>query len=84
MTKGAKFPKLLEPGYIGPVKTRNRMIKTGALTGFSGQEDNKRVNETVKSYYEAIARGGIGLLIIESPVSDSQRLARRPKALIEF
>jgi 2,4-dienoyl-CoA reductase (NADPH2) len=81
MTKGAKFPKLLEPGYIGPVKTRNRMIKTGALTGFSGQEDNERVNDTVKSYYEAIARGGIGLLITESPVSDYPRGTRRKKRM---
>jgi 2,4-dienoyl-CoA reductase (NADPH2) len=81
MTKGTKFPRLLEPGYIGSVKTRNRMIKTGALTGFSGEKDDERVNDTVKSYYEAIARGGIGLLIIESPVSDYPRGTRRKKRM---
>jgi 2,4-dienoyl-CoA reductase (NADPH2) len=81
MNSGIKFPKLLEPGYIGPVKTRNRMIKTGALTGFPGEEDNERVNDKVKSYYEAIARGGIGLLIVESPVSDYPRGTRRKKRL---
>lgn len=81
MTKGTKFPKLLETGYIGLVKTRNRMIKTGALTGFSGEEENERVNDKVKFYYEAIARGGIGLLIIESPVSDYPKGTRRKKRM---
>jgi 2,4-dienoyl-CoA reductase (NADPH2) len=81
MTEGTKFPRLLEPGFIGPIKTRNRMIKTGALTGFSGEADNERVNDRVKSYYEAIARGGIGLLIVESPVSDYPRGTRRKKRM---
>ena len=29
-----KFEKLLEPGYIGKVRTRNRMIKTANGTSF--------------------------------------------------
>ena len=81
MAAGTKFPRLLEPGYIGSVKTRNRMIKTGALTGFSGEEDHERVNSRVKAYYEAIARGGIGLLVVESPVSDYPRGTRRKKRM---
>ena len=32
------FHKLLEPGYIGKVRTRNRMIKTGAGTSFIEQD----------------------------------------------
>jgi 2,4-dienoyl-CoA reductase (NADPH2) len=64
-----RFRKLLEPYHIGPVKTRNRMIKTGASTCYWHQDD-LRMTETVKAYYEALARGGVGLLIVEAPVID--------------
>jgi 2,4-dienoyl-CoA reductase-like NADH-dependent reductase (Old Yellow Enzyme family) len=30
MVTNSKFDKLLEPYHIGPVKTRNRIIKSGA------------------------------------------------------
>jgi 2,4-dienoyl-CoA reductase (NADPH2) len=64
-----QFEKLLEPGKIGPVKTRNRMIKTGAGT-FMWHEDELHMNENIKAYYESLARGGVGLLIVESPTID--------------
>ncbi|MEW6400628.1 MAG: FAD-dependent oxidoreductase [Chloroflexota bacterium] len=64
-----KFEKLLEPYYIGPVKIRNRMIKTGAST-LLWHDDELHMNKTVLAFYEAIARGGIGLLIVESPTID--------------
>ncbi len=64
-----KYPKLLEPFHIGPVKTRNRMVKPGAAMLYS-QEGELRMNERVKSFYEALAKGGVGLLIVESPVID--------------
>ena len=59
-----KFEKLLEPGYIGKVKTRNRMIKTGAGTSFV--EAGGFIGETIKNYYGALAMGGVGLIIVES------------------
>ena len=65
----AKFEKLLEPGYIGKVKTRNRMVKTGAGT-FMWHEDDTRMNKAALAYYESLARGGVGLLIVESPTID--------------
>jgi 2,4-dienoyl-CoA reductase (NADPH2) len=64
-----RFEKLLEPGHIGSVKTRNRIIKTGAGM-LMWHEDELQVNERVKAFYEAIARGGVGLLIVESPTID--------------
>ena len=64
-----RFEKLLEPHHIGPVKTRNRIVKTGAGM-FMWHEDELHMNETVKAFYEALARGGVGLLIVESPVID--------------
>jgi 2,4-dienoyl-CoA reductase (NADPH2) len=64
-----RFEKLLEPYHIGPVKTRNRMIKTGASSLY-WHEDELHMNKTILAYYEAIARGGIGLIIVESPTID--------------
>ena len=64
-----KFPKLLEPGYIGKVKTRNRIIKTGAGL-MMWHEDETAMNPAVLAFYESLARGGVGLLIVESPTID--------------
>jgi 2,4-dienoyl-CoA reductase (NADPH2) len=58
------FQKLLEPGFIGKVKIRNRMIKTGAGTSFV--EKGGYIGETIKNYYGSLARGGVGLIIVES------------------
>jgi 2,4-dienoyl-CoA reductase (NADPH2) len=70
-----KFEKLLEPGYIGKVKTRNRIVKTGAGT-FMWHEDETRMNKAILAYYESLARGGVGLLIVESPTIDYPAGAR--------
>jgi 2,4-dienoyl-CoA reductase (NADPH2) len=59
-----KFVKLLEPGQIGKIKTRNRLIKTA--NGTSLIEPSGYVGDRAIAYYEALARGGIGLLIVES------------------
>jgi len=70
-----QFEKLLEPGYIGPVKTRNRIVKTGAGV-MMWHEDETTMNARVMSYYESLARGGVGLLIVESPTIDYPSGAR--------
>ncbi|MDB9822223.1 NAD(P)-binding protein [Deltaproteobacteria bacterium] len=54
------YKKLLEPGYIGKVRTKNRMIKTGTHLGF--QDINGNLNEESVITYERLAKGGIGLL----------------------
>jgi 2,4-dienoyl-CoA reductase (NADPH2) len=59
-----KFQKLLEPSYIGKVKTRNRIIKTAQGSSFI--EPTGYVGEQAKAYYETMAKGGVGLLIVES------------------
>ncbi|MFC1928568.1 FAD-dependent oxidoreductase [Chloroflexota bacterium] len=76
MVASKRFEKLLEPGRIGSVKTRNRMIKTAAEMGFWSEEE-LHMNETVKAFYEAIAKGGIGLLTVETPTIDYPISARR-------
>jgi 2,4-dienoyl-CoA reductase (NADPH2) len=69
MSDNARYLKLLEPGKIGPVTTRNRIIKTGAGM-FMWHEDETSMNPSVLAFYEGIARGGVGLLIVESPTVD--------------
>jgi len=64
-----RFEKLLEPGRIGSVKTRNRIIKTGAGM-LMWHEDDLHMREEVKAYYESIARGGVGLLVVEPATVD--------------
>jgi 2,4-dienoyl-CoA reductase (NADPH2) len=65
----AKFEKLLEPGRIGSVKTKNRMVKSGAAARYWGAGMDQ-INDRGKFYYEALARGGIGLLMVEGPAID--------------
>ncbi len=61
-----RFEKLLEPGRIGSLRIKNRMIKSGAAARYWGDGENQ-VSDRIKHYYEAFARGGIGLVIVESP-----------------
>ncbi|MCZ7664653.1 MAG: FAD-dependent oxidoreductase [Thermoleophilia bacterium] len=63
------YAKLLEPAQIGSVRTRNRTVKTGASTCY-WHSDDVHMSEKAKAYYSALAKGGVGLLIVESPVVD--------------
>jgi len=63
MGSGARFEKLMQPGYIGRVRTRNLIIKTASGTGLV--EKDGTPGERAIAYYENIARGGVGLLIYE-------------------
>ena len=65
----AGFKKLLEPSSIGKVKTRNRIIKTGASMLY-WHENDISMNPDILAYYEALAKGGAGLIIVESPNID--------------
>jgi 2,4-dienoyl-CoA reductase (NADPH2) len=73
----SRFARLMEPGQIGGVKTRNRIIKTGAGTMLWNQ-DETHMNQVVLGFYEAFAKGGVGLLIVESPTIDYPYGARWP------
>jgi 2,4-dienoyl-CoA reductase (NADPH2) len=67
MADNLEFRKLLEPYHIGKVKTRNRIIKTASGTSFWNPGEH-RVTEKGKAFYEALAKGGVGLIIFESPI----------------
>lgn len=61
-----RFEKLLEPYHIGSVKTRNRIIKSAAGLQYWVQGDNP-VTKKALYFFDALARGGVGLIIMESP-----------------
>ena len=61
------FSRLLEPFHIGKVKTRNRIVKTASGTSLWSAGE-RRVTEKGKAFYEALARGGVGLIMVESPI----------------
>ncbi len=64
MTSNTRFAKLLEPSRIGSVRTRNRMIKPASGTGLV--EKDGTVGERMKDFYETMAKGGVGLIIVEN------------------
>jgi len=59
-----RFSKLLEPGRIGRVTTRNRIIKTANGTSYMDEDQN--VGPRQIAYYERLAKGGVGYLTVES------------------
>jgi len=59
----ARYEKLFEPGRIGSVRTKNRLIKTGSHPGFFPYEHGY-IPQAVKDYYGAMARGGVGLIVV--------------------
>ncbi len=59
-----RFAKLLEPGQIGRVRTRNRIIKTANGTSYMDEDQN--VGDRQIAYYERLAAGGVGYLTVES------------------
>ena len=63
MGEKAQFAKLMEPGRLGRVNTRNRIIKTAAGTGL--MEKDGTIGRTMIDFYETMAKGGCGLLIFE-------------------
>jgi 2,4-dienoyl-CoA reductase (NADPH2) len=65
MVAATKYPKLFEPGYIGTVKTRNRMLRMGASPGFVPYEGGY-VQQYYFDFFEAIAKGGIGLITVNA------------------
>jgi 2,4-dienoyl-CoA reductase (NADPH2) len=63
MADSMQFGKLLEPGRIGSLTTKNRIIKTAAGTGFT---TGGNITDRAVAYYETLAKGGVGLIIFEN------------------
>ena len=59
-----KLKKLFEPGRIGPLEIKNRIIKTA--NGTSYMDEDQTCGDRMIAYYERIAKGGVGFLVVES------------------
>jgi len=59
-----KFPKLCEPGKIGNLTIKNRMVVPAQGTNFAGP--NHEVTDRIIDYYVERAKGGAGLIVVEN------------------
>lgn len=58
------FAKLFEPARIGSMSLRNRIVMPPMGTGYG--DEKGYVNQRIIDHYEARARGGVGLIIVEN------------------
>lgn len=63
-----EFKKLLEPGQIGSLELKNRMVVPPMGTNF-GTKDGYVTDQMIE-YYAARAKGGFGLIVIEVTAID--------------
>ncbi len=66
----SQFKKLFEPARIGRMKLKNRIVMPPMRTGY--EADQGYVSQRLIDYYEARARGGVGLIIVEAAATDSR------------
>jgi 2,4-dienoyl-CoA reductase (NADPH2) len=64
------YAKLLEPGQIGRVTTRNRMYKSAAGMHTFLETEFDSMNDNTLGFYDALARGGVGIISVEAPTVD--------------
>jgi 2,4-dienoyl-CoA reductase-like NADH-dependent reductase (Old Yellow Enzyme family)/thioredoxin reductase len=63
------FPRLFQPGRIGSMKLKNRLIMPPMATNYASKEGE--VTDRQIAYYEERAKGGVGLIIIEISCVDT-------------
>ena len=63
MANAGKYKRLFEPGFIGRIKTKNRFVRTGAGTDYVDKEGVLKIKQELP-FYKALARGGVGLIIM--------------------
>ncbi|MBN1472742.1 MAG: hypothetical protein JW925_13260 [Syntrophaceae bacterium] len=68
MKDSKKFRNLCEPFQIGQIRLKNRIVKAPFCTVMADREGY--VTEPLISCYESIAKGGVGLSVIEGTVVD--------------
>jgi 2,4-dienoyl-CoA reductase-like NADH-dependent reductase (Old Yellow Enzyme family)/thioredoxin reductase len=58
-----RYPRLFEPGYIGNIRLKNRIIKAPQHTGLANPDGS--VTERLLRYYKEVARGGCAMIVAE-------------------
>lgn len=62
------YANLFQPGQIGPMKLRNRLVQSPIFTQFAGTFGE--ISDRLIEYHRARARGGVGLIITENTSVD--------------
>jgi 2,4-dienoyl-CoA reductase-like NADH-dependent reductase (Old Yellow Enzyme family)/thioredoxin reductase len=76
-----RFQKLFEPTRIGRLRLKNRIVMPPIGTYFS--EEGGPLGQRMLDYYEARARGGTGLIIVEGSAPSAQCALPRQASLGE-
>ena len=63
------FEHLFSPFQMGKVQMKNRMAKTAAQTYLFDSGD-RRFGPLAKAFYGNVAKGGVGLIIVETPAME--------------
>ena len=67
-----KFPTMFSPIQIGTVTVPNRFVVPPMGNNFANTDGS--ISERSAAYYEARAKGGFGLITIESTVVNSDKV----------
>ncbi|MEP5763999.1 MAG: FAD-dependent oxidoreductase [Halieaceae bacterium] len=59
-----RYTRLMTPGHIGQLEIRNRILLAAMGSNFA--ESDGSCGERIQAYYEERARGGCGLLVMET------------------
>ena len=70
MANRTQFKKLFEPVRIGQMQLKNRIVMPPMGTGYAAEQGY--VSQRQIDYYEARAKGGVGLVIVEVTAPDLQ------------
>lgn len=68
MGADGRFKRLLEPLQVKQVTLRNRIIKPAQVLGFAAEDGN--AGPMLIDFYATLAKGGVGLIIVESSCVD--------------
>ena len=67
----SKYAGLFQPGYIGNLWLKNRIVMSPMMTNFAA--NSGEVTEQMLAYYAERARGGAGLVIVEAAAVDPEQ-----------
>jgi 2,4-dienoyl-CoA reductase (NADPH2) len=64
MNRSSNHPVLSSPSQIGEMKLKNKMVMAAMGSNFAGTDGH--TTEQLTAYYEERAKGGIGLIVLET------------------
>jgi len=67
----SRFRKVFEPTSIGQMQLKNRIVMPPIGTSYA--EEGGAIGQRTLDYYEARAKGGVGLIIVEGSAPNPQR-----------